>query len=201
MSYTIRLTEHITLQLSAIYWTWILKWNTVMLDGVYRIVMCHTPLKITDYSQFTWFPSKIWQLDPIVEDIAYLSSRNKKIKLALTWPGSFIPIGYISLCWKLLCMASEEKVMVSYTQLWTLWTTVITGLARHGNWWHNATNIMGATNNPMVRFMSHSSKQNPYLAPLLSEKPMARKNRGSNRETTVITLLKGHSIKLTPDDL
>lgn len=55
-----------------------------MLDGVYRIVMCHTPLKITDYSQFTWFPSKIWQLDPIVEDIAYLSSRNKKIKLALT---------------------------------------------------------------------------------------------------------------------
>lgn len=186
MPYTTKLTEHNnTFQLSTIFWRWIFKWNTVMVDGFYRIVKCHIPLKITDYSQFSWFPSKTWQTLLLKTLHICVVEMGKS-----SWPDlEALSLLVIFHCARWCYAWSQRK------------KAMITVLARYGNWCNNGTNIMGVTNNSLIRFMSQSLRRKPYRVPLLSKTAMDWTARDSKRETTINTLLKGHSIKLTLADL
>lgn len=66
---------------------------------------------------------------------------------------------------------------------------------------NNSLNVMDVTNYILTIFQAHFTRWNSYLALLLGTKPFGQTTTDSNKETIALTLLKRHSIKLTPNDL
>lgn len=57
----------------------------------------------------------------------------------------------------------ERKVIKSLIQLWALWTTVTTGLARFAYWCNAGMNVMGATYCFLIEFKGLSTEENSCL--------------------------------------
>lgn len=114
---------------------------------------------------------------------------------------SYIEHGEIEvvLARKILFMLPKEKSKHKFTQAWSLWSKITTGLVGRAYWCNSVMNIMGVTNQFSFIWLKVCSKRwNPYLAPLLGQRPMAREIINHKKEPTSIILINRHSIKPIP---
>lgn len=74
-------------------------------------------------------------------------------------------------------------------------------LARQAHQCNNSVvNIMGIANYFLFGFKLYPTRQNPYLAPLSGQQPMARQVAGSWNDSTTIVVQYCRGIKLCPND-
>lgn len=110
----------------------------------------------------------------------------------------------LALTWKLeRCYACYHwrKVVIKLTQLWTLKTGRMTDIARHADevqWWHKH---IGNNKNFLTELKAHSTCIKSYPAPLLRLRTFDQTGLGRGKEAITTTLLNGHSIKLTLNEL
>lgn len=98
-----------------------------------------------------------------------------------------------------MCFVPEEK----YDHfLWMTETLITSGLARYALCYKSGINLVGLSRNILIVFKSHSPKQNPYLAPLLDQKPVASQATVVPLgKPTINILLHEYIIKIILNDL
>lgn len=93
-----------------------------------------------------------------------------------------------SCCWR-------RDVIASLSQMWILWSKVRTD--NKCPWCDTGTNVIGVTNHLLIGFKSHSTRWNPYWAPLSGQELVARHVTGQRGETTTTVVLSGYSSLVT----
>lgn len=71
-------------------------------------------------------------------------------------------------------MHISRRVIIRFTQMWTLKATVMTSLARHALSLNSGRNTMGVTSHFLIWLKAYSTRWNPSLALCLGQEPVTK---------------------------